>query len=37
MADIVPAPARGLADAAPIVKQVGLLAGVAAAVAAAIW
>jgi flagellar M-ring protein FliF len=37
MADIVPAPARGLADAAPIIKQVGLLAGVAAAVAAAIW
>src|SRR6202451_3654138 len=36
MADIVPTPARGLADI-PGVKQVGLLAGVAAAVAAAIW
>src|SRR5579863_7049961 len=36
MADIVPAPARGLADI-PGLKQVGLLAGVAAAVAAAIW
>jgi flagellar M-ring protein FliF len=37
MADIVPAPSRGLAEAGPILKQVGLLAGVAAAVAAAIW
>jgi flagellar M-ring protein FliF len=37
MADIVPAAPRGLADAMPILKQVGLLAGVAAAVAAAIW
>jgi flagellar M-ring protein FliF len=36
MADIVPTPARGIADI-PGVKQVGLLAGVAAAVAAAIW
>src|ERR1700730_6193763 len=38
MADIVPtsAPARGLADI-PGLKQVGLLAGVAAAIAAAIW
>src|SRR6202795_1784084 len=36
MADIVPSPARGLADI-PGLKQVGLLAGVAAAVAAAIW
>src|SRR6202142_777485 len=36
MADIVPAPARGLADI-PGLKQVGLLAGAAAAVAAAIW
>jgi flagellar M-ring protein FliF len=36
MADIVPTPARGLADI-PGLKQVGLLAGVAAAVAAAIW
>jgi flagellar M-ring protein FliF len=36
MADIVPTPARGLADV-PGLKQVGLLAGVAAAVAAAIW
>ena len=36
MADIVPLPARGLADI-PGLKQVGLLAGVAAAVAAAIW
>ncbi len=34
MADIVPTPARGLADI-PGLKQVGLLAGVAAAVAAA--
>ena len=37
MADIVPAPPRGLADAMPVLKQIGLLAGVAAAVAAAIW
>src|SRR6202453_3805988 len=37
MADIVPAPSRGLADAMPVLKQVGLLGGVAAAVAAAIW
>jgi flagellar M-ring protein FliF len=37
MADIVPAPSRGLAEAMPVLKQVGLLAGVAAAVAAAIW
>ena len=36
MADIVPLPARGIADI-PGLKQVGLLAGVAAAVAAAIW
>ena len=36
MSDIVPSPARGIADI-PGVKQVGLLAGVAAAVAAAIW
>jgi flagellar M-ring protein FliF len=36
MADIVPTPARGIADI-PGLKQVGLLAGVAAAVAAAIW
>jgi flagellar M-ring protein FliF len=36
MADIVPTPARNLADI-PGLKQVGLLAGVAAAVAAAIW
>src|SRR5271156_3486820 len=36
MADIVPTPARGLADI-PGLKQVGLLAGVAAAVAAAVW
>jgi flagellar M-ring protein FliF len=36
MADIVPVPARGFADI-PGVKQVALLAGVAAAVAAAIW
>jgi flagellar M-ring protein FliF len=36
MADIVPTPARGLADI-PGLKQVGLLVGVAAAVAAAIW
>jgi flagellar M-ring protein FliF len=37
MADIVPVPARGLAEAAPILKKAGLLAGVAAPVAAAIW
>src|SRR6202034_251 len=37
MAEIVPAPSRGLAEAMPVLKQVGLLAGVAAAVAAAIW
>ena len=38
MADIVPASQpRGLAEAAPVLKQIGLLAGVAAAVAAAIW
>jgi flagellar M-ring protein FliF len=36
MADIVPTPARGIADI-PGLKQVALLAGVAAAVAAAIW
>src|SRR5271168_1468474 len=36
MADIVPTPARSLAEI-PGLKQVGLLAGVAAAVAAAIW
>jgi flagellar M-ring protein FliF len=36
MADIVPIPARGIADI-PGLKQVGLLAGVAAAVAAAVW
>jgi flagellar M-ring protein FliF len=36
MADIVPTPARGIADI-PGLRQVGLLAGVAAAVAAAIW
>src|SRR6202166_941542 len=36
MADIVPSPARGIADI-PGLKQVGLLAGVAAAVAAALW
>src|SRR6202522_1927043 len=36
MADIVPVPARSIADI-PGLKQVGLLVGVAAAVAAAIW
>ena len=36
MADIVPIPARGIADI-PGLKQVGLLAGVAAAVAVAVW
>src|SRR5579862_3723714 len=37
MADIVPAPSRGLLEAVPALKQAGLLAGVAAAVAAAVW
>src|SRR6201996_4178175 len=37
MADIVPAPSRGFAEAMPVLKQAGLLAGGAAAVAAAIW
>ncbi len=37
MADALPAPARGLLDAIPGLKQVALLAGVAVAVAAAIW
>src|ERR1700758_23418 len=37
MADIVPTAPRALLEAAPVLKQVGLLAGVAAAVAAAIW
>src|SRR5579859_3387035 len=37
MADIVPAPSRGLLEAVPALKQAGLLAGVAAAIAAAIW
>src|ERR1700728_462388 len=36
MADIVPTPARSIADI-PGLRQVGLLAGVAAAVAAAVW
>src|ERR1700676_1955467 len=36
MADIVPSPARGIADI-PGLKQVGLLAGVAVALTAAIW
>src|SRR6202453_2401868 len=36
MADIVPTPARGIADI-PGLKQIGLLAGVAAAVAIAVW
>ena len=36
MADIVPSPARSIADI-PGLRQVGLLAGVAAAVAAAVW
>src|SRR5258705_8218691 len=36
MADIIPSPARGIA-AIPGLNQVGFLAGVAAAVAAAIW
>ncbi len=37
MADIVPTAPRGLLEAAPVLKQIGLLAGVAAAVAAAVW
>src|ERR1700677_3623488 len=37
MADIVPAAPRGFIQAAPVLKQIGLLAGVAAAVAAAVW
>jgi flagellar M-ring protein FliF len=37
MADIVPAAPRGFIQAAPVLKQIGLLAGVAAAVAAAGW
>ncbi len=37
MAEILPAPSRGLAEAMPALRQVGLLAGVAAAVAVAIW
>src|SRR6201992_83770 len=37
MADIVPTAPRALLEAAPVLKQVGLLAGVAAAIAAAIW
>src|ERR1700723_2500820 len=37
MADIVPAGPRGLMLAGPVMKQVGLLAGVAGAVAAAGW
>ncbi len=37
MAEIVPNPARAALDAIPGLKQVALLAGVAAAVAAAIW
>jgi flagellar M-ring protein FliF len=37
MAEIVPAAPRGLMQAAPVLKQIGLLAGVAAAVAAAVW
>jgi flagellar M-ring protein FliF len=37
MADIVPAAPRSLLDSIPGLKQVGLLAGVAAAVAVAIW
>src|SRR5580698_10611541 len=36
MADIIPTPARSIADI-PGLRQVGLLAGVAAAIAAAIW
>jgi flagellar M-ring protein FliF len=37
MAEIVPAPPRGLLETVPALKQAGLLAGVAAAVAAAVW
>src|ERR1700728_3447321 len=37
MADIVPAAPRGLMQAGPVLKQVGLLGGVAAAVAIAVW
>ncbi len=37
MADAIPVPARGLLDVIPGLKQVALLAGVAVAVAAAIW
>jgi flagellar M-ring protein FliF len=37
MADIIPSPPRRLLEAIPALKQVGLLAGVAAAVAVAIW
>jgi flagellar M-ring protein FliF len=37
MADIVPAAPRGLMQAGPVLKQVGLLGGVAAAVAVAVW
>jgi flagellar M-ring protein FliF len=37
MADIVPAAPRSLMLASPVLKQVGLLAGVAAAVATAVW
>jgi flagellar M-ring protein FliF len=37
MADLIPAPHRGLLETIPALKQAGLLAGVAAAVAAAIW
>src|ERR1700687_533884 len=37
MADIVPSPPRSLLETIPGLKQVGLLAGVAASVAAAIW
>src|SRR6202453_605760 len=37
MADIVPAAPRGFIQAAPVLKQIGLLAGVAAAIAAAVW
>ncbi len=37
MAETLPAPARSLLDAVPGLKQVGLLVGVAAAIAVAIW
>src|SRR5271155_4855704 len=37
MADIVPASPRGLLETVPALRQAGLLIGVAAAVAAAIW